>query len=72
MIFMKEEYDFSTGKRGQFYNADAQFNFPIYLEPDIAEFIKKLALAKNADMNKVVNFLLKKEKELIEYGINSP
>jgi hypothetical protein len=69
---MKEEYDFSKGKRGQFYNADAQFNFPIYLEPDIAEFIKKLALAKNADMNKVVNFLLKKEKELIEYGINSP
>jgi hypothetical protein len=58
---MKEEYDFSKGKRGQFYNADAQFNFPIYLEPDIA---------KNADMNKIVNFLLKKEKELIEYGIN--
>ena len=49
---MKEEYDFSKGKRGQFYNADAKFNFPIYLEPDIA---------KNADMNKIVNFLLKKE-----------
>ncbi len=44
ITIMKEEYDFSKGKRGQ-------FNFPIYLEPDIA---------KNADMNKIVNFLLKK------------
>ena len=55
---MKEEYDFSKGKRGQFYNADAKFNFPIYLEPDIAKSIKKLALTKNADMNKIVIFLL--------------
>ena len=44
---MKEEYDFSKGERGKFYHPDADFNLPIYLEPEIAEFIKKLSQAKN-------------------------
>ncbi len=65
---MKEEYDFSKGERGKFYHPDADFNLPIYLEPEIAEFIKKLSQAKNTDMNYIVNILLKKDKELMEYG----
>ncbi|MGI2902300.1 hypothetical protein [Tolypothrix sp. VBCCA 56010] len=40
---MKPEYDFSTAQRGKFYNPDATFNFPIYLEPDVNEFLNKLA-----------------------------
>ncbi len=63
---MKKEYDFSKGVRGKFYNADAEFNLPIYLEPEIAEFVQKLAVEKNVDMNKIVNLLLKKDKEIIE------
>jgi len=65
---MKEEYDFSKGERGKFYHPDADFNLPIYLEPEIAKFIKKLSQAKNTDMNYIVNILLKKDKELMEYG----
>jgi hypothetical protein len=63
---MKKEYDFSKGIRGRFYNADAEFNLPIYLEPEIAEFVQKLAVEKNVDMNQIVNMLLKKDKEIIE------
>jgi hypothetical protein len=54
---MKKEYDFSKGIRGKFYNADGEFNLPIYLEPEIAEFV---------DRSQIVNQLLKKDKEIIE------
>lgn len=63
---MKKEYDFSKGIRGKFYNADAEFNLPIYLEPEIAEFVQKLAIEKNIDRSQIVNQLLKKDKEIIE------
>lgn len=68
VIMMKKQYDFSKGVRGKFYNPEAEFNLPIYLEPEIADFIKNIALSKNMDMAKIVNILLKKDKELIEYG----
>lgn len=63
---MKKEYDFSKGVRGKFHNADGEFNLPIYLEPEIAEFVKKLAAEKNVDQSQIVNLLLKKDKEIIE------
>jgi S-adenosylmethionine:diacylglycerol 3-amino-3-carboxypropyl transferase len=63
---MKKEYDFSKGIRGKFYNADGEFNLPIYLEPEIAEFVQKLATEKNIDRSEIVNMLLKKDKEIIE------
>lgn len=40
---MKEEYDFSKGERGKFFNPDAELNISVYLEPDIAEFIRVIA-----------------------------
>lgn len=63
---MKKEYDFSKGVRGKFYQADAEFNLPIYLEPEIAEFVQKLAEEKDVDRSQIVNMLLKKDKEIIE------
>jgi len=63
---MKKEYNFSNGVRGKFYNADAEFNLPIYLEPEIAEFVEKLATEKAVDRSQIVNMLLKKDKEIIE------
>ena len=63
---MKKEYDFSKGIRGKFYNAAAEFNLPIYLEPEIDEFVQKLAVEKNVDRSQIVNRLLKKDKEIIE------
>ena len=64
---MKKEYDFSKGVRGKFYNANTEFNLPIYLEPEIAEFVQKLAIEKNIDRSEIVNRLLKKDKEIIEF-----
>jgi hypothetical protein len=43
---MKKEYDFSNGVRGKFYHPKAEFNLPIYLDRDIAEFVEKLAAEK--------------------------
>jgi hypothetical protein len=63
---MKKKCDFSKGVRGKFYNVDAEFNLPIYLEPEIAEFVQKLAVEKNVDRHQIVNMLLKKDKEIIE------
>ena len=63
---MKKEYDFSKGIRGKFYNADAEFNLPIYLEPEIAEVVRKPTAEKNLDQSQIVNMLLKKDKEIIE------
>jgi len=52
---MKAEYDFSKGVRGNFYEPDAVFNFPIYLEPDVDEFMRKLAEEKGIDLQELVN-----------------
>lgn len=63
---MKKEYDFSKGERGKFYNPDGELNLPIYLEPEIAEFVDKLSIEKKIDRNKIVNSLLKKDMEIIK------
>ncbi|HSK70281.1 MAG TPA: hypothetical protein VK892_01200 [Pyrinomonadaceae bacterium] len=64
---MKKEYDFSKGERGKFYHPRAEFNLPIYLEPEVAEFVQKLADEKDVDRSEIVNMLLKKDKEIIEF-----
>ena len=46
---MKKEYDFSKGERGKFYHPDAKLKLPIYLEPEIAEFIREYAKEKEID-----------------------
>jgi hypothetical protein len=63
---MKREYDFSKGARGKFHSPDGDFVLPIYLEPDVAEFVHKLSVEKNVDRSQIVNRLLKKDMELIE------
>jgi hypothetical protein len=63
---MKKEYDFSQGVRGKFFQPDAEFNLPIYLEPEIAAFVSKLAAERDIDRSSVVNLLLRKDKELLE------
>jgi len=63
---MKKEYDFSKGERGKFYSPGAEFRVPIYLEPEIAEFVGKLATERAVDRNHIVNMLLRKDKELME------
>ncbi len=63
---MKAEYDFSKGERGKFYNADAVFRTPIYLEKDVNEFIQHLANVKEKDVGELVNELLRHNIQLIQ------
>jgi len=64
---MKEEYDFSNGERGKFYNKDATFNLPVYLDPEIESFVAKLAKKQKKNISEIVNTLLFRDKELIEF-----
>ena len=43
VINIKKEYDFSKGEHGKFFNQDAELCLPVYLETDIAEFMRKIA-----------------------------
>lgn len=56
---MREEYDFSKGERGKFFNPDAELNLPIYLDKEIMTFIGKIAQKKGMDMSSIVNMLLR-------------
>lgn len=63
---MKKEYDFSKGERGKFYNPDAVLNFPVYLEPDIDEFMHKLADEKGVDLQELINSWLRANIQLVQ------
>ena len=63
---MKPEYDFSKAERGKFYHQDAVFSFPIYLEPDVSDFVSKLAEQKKVDVQDLVNDLLRANMRLIQ------
>jgi hypothetical protein len=63
---MKEEYDFSKGQRGKFYQPDVELNLPIYLEPDVADFMRELAEKKGTEIEKIVNDWLRKNIDLIQ------
>jgi len=63
---MKKEYDFSKGERGKFYDPNAELYLPIYLEPDIADFMRKLSGQKDTDIEKLINDWLRKNIDLIE------
>jgi len=63
---MKKEYDFSKGVRGKFSNPDGEFNLPIYLDPEIADFVEKLSAERDVDRSQIVNKLLRKDMEIME------
>jgi len=63
---MEEEYDFSDGVRGKFYDPDAEFLLPIYLEPEVEGFFKQLAQKQKMNLNQIINKMLLKDKELLE------
>jgi hypothetical protein len=63
---MKAEYDFSKGERGKFYDPDAVFSFPVYLEPDVNDFMNQLADEKEIDIQDLVNEWLRVNIKLIQ------
>lgn len=63
---MKREYDFSKGERGKFYRPDVEFDIPIYLDPEVAAFVRKAAASKGIDVEELVNDWIRKDIALIE------
>jgi len=62
---MKKQYDFSNAQRGKFYRPNLRLNLPIYLEKDVADFVRKFARKKRVDAQTAVNRLLRGKKALI-------
>jgi hypothetical protein len=63
---MKKEYDFSKGVRGKFYRPGVRLSLPIYLDDDVAEFVRKCARKKKSDVQTVVNKLLRSNRAMIQ------
>ncbi|EKQ67973.1 hypothetical protein OsccyDRAFT_4273 [Leptolyngbyaceae cyanobacterium JSC-12] len=63
---MKAEYDFSKGKRGKFYNPDAEFPVPIYLDKDVEQFLTQLSADQHIDIQALVNKRLRSNIRLIQ------
>ena len=62
---MKTEYDLSKGERGRFYNPDAVFSSPVYLEPDVDSFLSTLADEKDISVQDLVNEWLRMNIEMV-------
>ena len=63
---MKADYNFTEAERGKFYNADAEFHFPVYLEPDVDEYMSKLAEEKNINVQQLINDWLRANIKLVQ------
>jgi hypothetical protein len=63
---MKQEYDFSKGECGKFYNAEAQLEMPVYLELDVAAFLNRAACQTGTEVETLVNYWIRKNIALIE------
>jgi len=66
MMSMRKEYDFSKGERGKFYHPDLELNLPVYLDPDVAVFLRELAEKKGTEVDSIVNDWLRKSIDLIQ------
>jgi hypothetical protein len=63
---MKPEYDFSNAQRGKFYHPDSEFSFPVYLDPDVNDFLTALATKKQVDVQELVNEWLRADVKLLK------
>jgi uncharacterized DUF497 family protein len=59
--FMRDHYDFSKGVRGKFYQSDAKFHLPVYLDQEVELQLAARAEAKGVELSELVNELLRKE-----------
>ncbi len=65
---MKDEYDFSKGKRGQFYRPGATLSLPVYLEPEVLDLLRERAKREGVDVQRLVNDLLRRDVGLTATG----
>ena len=62
---MKKEYDFSKGERGKFFRANANLRIPVYLDPEAAAFLRKVADENETDVERIVNDWIRRDIDLI-------
>lgn len=62
---MKPEYDFTKAEKGKFYHPEALLNIPLYLEPDVDQFIRDFAEKAGVDVEHLVNEWLRYSIQLI-------
>lgn len=65
-VWYEKKYDFTQAERGKFYNPEAIFDYPIYLEPDVNDYMSKLADKQNIDIQSIVNEWLRTRIHLFE------
>ena len=63
---MKPAYDFSKGERGKFFRSNAELRLPIYLSPDVQNYLTEHAAQKGVPLGEMVNTLLKQDIEFID------
>lgn len=63
---MKPEYEFKNAERGKFFRPGAVLRLPIYLEPEVQDYLAAKAQAKNIDLDDLVNDLLKQGIRIAE------
>jgi hypothetical protein len=63
---MREEYDFSKGERGKFYQPGAGAQIPVYLSDRLQEYLLQIAERKGTTLNELVNDLLERELSIVE------
>jgi hypothetical protein len=63
---MKKEYDFSKAEQGKFYRPIEELEVPIYLDKKVKKYFVQKALAKNVELDKVINAILRKEMEILK------
>ncbi len=63
---MKSEYDFFQADQGKFYHPDATFHYPIYLDPDVENFLTKIAEHKKIEVQVLVNEWMRNNIKLIQ------
>ncbi|HNX24738.1 MAG TPA: hypothetical protein PKG60_11880 [Spirochaetota bacterium] len=64
---MKKEYDFSKGVKGKFYIPEKDIELPVYLDKENLEYFINLSRSKKIAMSKLVNKVLSKDRELIDF-----
>jgi hypothetical protein len=52
--------------RGKFYHPDAAFSLPVYLEPDVSDYLGQLADEQNVDVQELVNEWLRMNIKLVQ------
>ena len=63
---MRDEYDFSDGERGKFFNQNAQHKLPVYLDEEIMAYMEGIAKKRKTDTSSLINQLLRSDIQIIE------